>query len=251
MWKLANDDWDFQNSVEELAEKRRQEEHDDFHHAFAGRDVGRMTKFLPRGARDPKSKERRERDWAIHTALAILLANAEYAALYNNVSDLVDRAESVTEKALREAEQELADAEQALSDILDNANRLPNGTAVFRDADGRVWTEDGKLIEREALDSIVWRDGAPSYEEHLRRKAAADEARKRLEEIRRYQVDILGHARDRLNDTNEPPSMEELEQIQKDILEKAPPGIRSELETEASATPDTDQTSFDVGTPKL
>jgi hypothetical protein len=45
-------------------------------------------------------------------------------------------------------------------------------------------------------------------------------------------VDVLGNARDRLTDEKNPPSTDELQQIQKDITEKAPPVIKPELDIE-------------------
>ena len=246
---MADGDKDFQDSIDALAEKRRRDEHDDYHHAFAGREVGRMARFLPREARGPQSKERRERERALQTALDILLANSAYAALHGDVTDFAARAETAAEIAMQEAEQDLAGAEESLRDTVENANKLPDGTAVFKRADGTVRTEDGCIVEGDELDGIVWRDDAPTYEDYLRRKAAVEEARKRIEDIRRYQVDVLGHARDRLNDTDNPPSIEELERIQKNIEDRMPPSVESKLDPDpVESTPDP-TTVLDMGVP--
>ena len=233
---MAGNDEDFQDSLETIREKRRQEDHDDFHHALAGREVGRVHRFLPPDARGPQSKEHRDRERARQTALEMLLASAEYAALYAETTDLLYRAEVATERTLREAKQALANAEGALNDMLDHANRLPDGTAVFKDADGNVRTADGSIIEGDALAGIVWNERASTYEKYLRKKKAAEEARRQLDKIRRYQVDVLGHARDRLHDVDDPPSLEELDRLGTEIEEQMPDAVRAEVEP-VSETP--------------
>ena len=58
---------------------------------------------------------------------------------------------------------------------------------------------------------------APTYEDYIRRKQAVETLALRIEELRRFQIDVLGVARDRLNDPDNPPSLEELEDIGNEI----------------------------------
>ena len=55
------------------------------------------------------------------------------------------------------------------------------------------------------------------------------ESQRAVDATVRYQVVVLGHARDRLHDEDNPPSREELEQIQQEIEKKAPPSVRESL----------------------
>ncbi|MCG8605448.1 hypothetical protein MJD09_10675 [bacterium] len=171
------------------------------------------------------------------SALETLLANdPEYAALYEHVSNLLNDAEAATEAALAQAETDLGDAEAALEETMENANRLPDGTAVFRDKDGNIRTEDGRIIEGEEAESIVWKDDAPSYEDYLQRKQEIEDLRQRIEELRRYLIDVIGDARDRINDPDNPPTKEELERIEREIREKAPEAVRAATDIEAPET---------------
>ena len=154
--------------------------------------------------KSPRGRERRrKRERQTMTALKMLLRDQEYAALYNAVGDLLDDAERKTETAI-------AAAEADLQDTLDRAARLPNGAAVFRDANGDIRGEDGKIITPEDAAGIEWPDGAPSYAEYTQR-------RDRLDELRRYQVEVLGHAGDRMNDEDNPAQKDELRQLENAI----------------------------------
>ena len=140
-----------------------------------------------------------------------------YAALRQDTLDLLARAETAIEQALTDAQDTLTDAQDALDGTMEHANRLPDGTAVFKDTDGNIYTEDGRLVGPEEADSVVWKDDAPSYEEFQKRKQAVEDARLRIEELRRFQDEVLGPARERLHDPDNPPSPDEIEQIRDDV----------------------------------
>ena len=234
------------------AESRRVRDLDDQQNEVSGRDVGRQQKFLGKDNPNGSAAQRRKNQQAASmTALQVMLANdAEYAALYNDVSDLLGRAESATELALQEAEQDLSEAQSALGDAMDGANRLPDGTVIFRDANGNVRDENGELIEGEELDGVVWKDDAPSYEDYMTRKQAIEDARQQIEALRRYQIDVLGRARDRMNDPDNPISREELDRIQKDIEEQAQPAVKSRLEPDASEASPQRTSALNMDVPK-
>ena len=193
---------------------RRLQDLEDYQNELAGRETGRAARFLPPGARGGQSKERQERERRNWSRLQMLLyTDPAYTALYNDTMDLLTSAEAATEKAL-------ANAEQELSDLLDNAARLPDGRAVFMDGDGNVWTESGKPVDPAKAEGIEWPDDSPSYEEYLKRRQAVDE-------IRRYQVDVLGHARDRMTDPDNPPSTDELEDFNRQLAAGMPNAVRN------------------------
>ena len=234
---------------------RRNSDFDDLQNEIAGREVGRVQRFLSLEEAATRGKSQNKGIDAITlSALETLLQDPEYAKLYNEVSDLLSRAESATEAALAHAENDLSKANADLEETMENANRLPDGTAVFRDAQGRIVTEDGRVIEGEEAEGIVWKDNAPSYEDFLAKKRAAEAVRQRVEDLRRYQVEVLGHARDRLNDHDNPPTPEELADLQQDIIQRAPPEIRTEIDPEMSAEdskPVSRDVSLDVESPPI
>lgn len=217
---------------------KRLQDLEDYQNELADRDTGRAKRFLPPGARGGQSKERQERERRNWSRLQMFLyTDPAFAALYQDTVDLLTSAETATEKALAKAEKEL-------SDLLDKAAQLPDGRAVFMDKDGNARTESGKLVEPAIAAEIEWPDDAPSYEEYLERRQAVDE-------IRRYQVDVLGHARNHMTDPDNPPTKGELEQISQDIQDRMPATVRKEMPTpEAPGRPMPDS-PLGVGKPSL
>ena len=53
---------DFQKSVDEQRANRRDQDRDDFNNENAGRDVGRIARFLPKEARPDVRAEKREKN---------------------------------------------------------------------------------------------------------------------------------------------------------------------------------------------
>lgn len=202
---------------ESEAAARRRQDFEDLNLEMAGVSVGRVRRFLPEGAHPDSLQKRREKERSEQTALMILMTDPEYAALYNDTMDKLREAELATEAALAEAVEALDRAKADHKDGLDGASTLPDGTKVFRDADGNVFTEDGELVEGHDLDDIQWRDGAISHEEFLARKKALEEAEQAHTALLRYQTNVLGAARDRLSDQHDPPDMDELRDIQQQI----------------------------------
>ena len=200
-------------------------DHDDLQREIAGLEVGRQRRF--RGDDDqanPRSKERREaRQQAARTALEQLLAtDPHYRALYTQTMDQIRAAEIAAERALIEAETTRDRAQEDLQDVLDRAARLDDRTRLFRDADGNVRREDGSLVSGPEAEAIMWPDGAPTYETYRAHKDALVQAQQAIEDIRTYQVDVLGAARDELANPNKPPPEERLREIQRQIEDGAP-----------------------------
>lgn len=205
--------------------KFRRRERDDLADELAGRENGRIKRLDHPGEAPPNSKKEQERkrreSAASMTQLQVLLNDLVYRALYNETFDQLRAAEAATEAALETAHDALSQADTALEDTLANAARLPGGTRVFRDADGNIRTEDGEIVSGPDAETIVWNGGEPSYEELLARRKASEETRQRVNDLLRYQNDVLGRARDRMEDPDNPPSPDELKQIQDDIEEGA------------------------------
>ncbi|MCP5366721.1 MAG: hypothetical protein H6907_09945 [Hyphomicrobiales bacterium] len=217
----------------------------------AGVSVGRIRRFLPEGAHPDTIRKRREKEQEQLSALMARLSDPEYAALYNDTRDRLTRAERATEYALAEAAETLGQAKKAWDDGLNGASILPDGTRVFRDADGDALTEDGKRVEGDELGDIRWRDDAISYEEYLARKKALDQAQRAYDAVLRYQVDILGRVRDRLGNEEQPPSKQDLRDFQDDIEKKMPSAVVKRMEPDSPAVGHASAPSADMDVPKL
>ena len=236
------------------ADRVRRRDFDDLQREIAGLEVGRQRRF--RGGEDEKNPRTREgrqaRQQAQLTALEIMLAtDSAYRALYNDTMDQLRAAEIATETALTKAEAAHDQAKEEIQDILARAATLPDGARVFRDADGNVRREDGTLVSGLNADSIVWPEDALDYETFLARKEALEQAQQTIEDIRAYQVDVLGNARDRLTDPNDPPSKDDLRQIQRDIEEKNPAAQRTEHAVEPAADAEPPAPSSDTVIPPI
>jgi len=207
---------DFQDHEKAQAAKLREQELAVHGDAVAGRfDTGRRTN---RGFKDKHDREERQKkDRERHLDQAVKLS-AEYLKLHNAVMNSLGGAETAVYDALIEAAQELATAKQHLSDIEDNAQTLPDGTKVFRSADGGVYTADGTRLDDDVAATIEWDDNAPSWEDHQAAKAAHDRAKERHKQLSKDN-DRLAYIRGRMEDKDNPPTKEELERYQKEIDE--------------------------------
>ncbi|MDJ0683492.1 MAG: hypothetical protein QNJ84_02210 [Alphaproteobacteria bacterium] len=243
--------WD---DEEQAIRKRRKDaeqrqDRDDYNNEMAGRETGRIHRFFqkerPGSPHDRDRKARREH--AALTALMALLADPAYAALYQDTVDMVNDHAAKAEAALEDAEQALATAEARLDELLQNAARLPDGRRVFRDADGTLHAEDGAPIDPVDAEGILWPDDAPSYEDYLAHRRAVADARQKVEDWRDYLVSVIGVARDRLSDEDNPLTADELRELQDRIRDQAPEAV-AEPDAPAAHTKDT---SFALTLPDL
>ncbi len=207
--------------IETTAEAIRKQ--DDFREELAGVKAGRIARHLPEDhTNTEKGRERRAaKAREQRSQLEIPLADPTYLAAHERVmgtlSDYEDRARS----ALDHVRAQIDQFETELEDMRDRAARLPDGRMVFRDAAGNVRTEDGTLIDGPVAEAIVWPEDAPAYENFEAKREALARAREREAAIESYMVDVLGSARDRLTDEDNPPSLDEIEAIERKIKEEA------------------------------
>ena len=237
---MTTEDDDFQEHERHERAKRRRQDHEDFHNEVAGRDVGRINRFLPESGQPHIRKSRRERDAERLTQLALALQNIDYAALYNETVSMVDDYAAKAETGIEDALAALSTTAQALEGLTENAARLhPSGEPVFMDENGNAVRADGTLLDPEEAASVVWPDNAPTYEEYLTAKNVHQAAQEHLTAWRDYQI-YLAEIQNRLNDPDNPLSPEELRQIQKDIEEKVPQPlqVKPEQQNPEPAQPD-------------
>lgn len=223
---------------------RKQQDFDDLQREMAGLDVGRQQRFLPEGEErgNNRGSDKRALGRDALSALAQRLMNdTAYAALYSDTMQQLEAAERAAALAMEARETYLAEQLTAFETMKDNAARLPDGRLVFRDKDGEVVDENGAQITDLEAQSIVWPDNAPTYEEYVAQRERVDAARRDIEDIREYQVDVLGNARNRMEDERKPVDEGEMEQIQSNIRDRAPASMQTEIET--SAAPITEPTA--------
>ncbi|WP_417449553.1 hypothetical protein [Kordiimonas sp.] len=231
-----------EESIKERALERKREDFVDLQNELAGRETGKTSRFLSKEERDRRSGKTASNQTRM-SALDILLMDPEYRAAYNGLMNLLDDAEQDTQRSIDDAEVQLSKAKDDLEDTQNRASTLPDGTRVYQDKDGNVFSEDGTQIHSPETDSIVWKDGSPGYEEYLARRKSITDWQQYLDDLRVYQTDVLGSARDRMSDPDNPPSLDDIKKIENDIVSKKPASIRSEqevvLEADGARGPET------------
>ncbi|MEM9375602.1 MAG: hypothetical protein AAGA72_05240 [Pseudomonadota bacterium] len=193
---------------------RRAEDFDDLNRELAGVNGNRRARFSADNERNALAARTRTAD-LIHdlTALEQKMRDPAYAAAYNAVNDVLRDAETQTDAALSTIERGLSAASAEHENLLERANRLPDGRAVFRHDDGKVYDEHGNEVSDEDAESIVWKSGAPGYAEFIASQQRMADLEKRRQELDTYRHSVLGPARDRMEDENNPPSRDELDDI--------------------------------------
>ena len=214
---------------EAARDTKRRQDSDDFQNELAGRETGRQQRFFPDDERSPRAERKKQgSEQAFRSMLDMLLADPVYRARYEQVMTRLREAEQATEAALDRISHQIGETQDTLQDMEDRAARLPDGTMVFRDANGVVRRADGSVVEAYLVDTILWTGNEPGYEDYRAqqdRLAGLEESRA---EVERYRDDVLGPARDRVTDDSDPPSLDELDGIIADIETNMPSAVRDE-----------------------
>ncbi|MBO9462468.1 hypothetical protein [Labrenzia sp. R5_0] len=139
------------------AQKRAQLDFDDHQNEAAGRDVGRIRRFLTGAQHDPETikKRREEQETAFYLAIK---HNAELARLYEEAAERLRETRQFLDDTREKLVAIRAGIEAQEQDILSRAARLPDGTLVFLGEDGRAYTRDGKLSDDPAAQNIIWQN---------------------------------------------------------------------------------------------
>lgn len=241
----------FNAKSDEAREKRKAQDLEDLDHESAGVDVGRIARHLgsENNPRNIKSKQERA-DKQFRTMLDLLLLDAEYRALYEDALNRLGDLENATQRAIEKAEQEITQAQQGLQDILDRAPVL-DGVRVFKDKDGNVWTEHGAQVKDQDVERIEWRGDEPSHEEFMAGTSNLEQKIQAHKELLEYQTDVLGSARGKLTDPNNPLKKDELSGFIRNIEDSAPTLVQAEIKGNASEATHgiTEEPQFDIEIP--
>lgn len=219
-------------------ERLRQQDIDDLNNELRGTNVGRMARFLSPEARDVVSGEnkgKKEFSDLLHlTMLDTMLMDDEYRQLYDDAMDRLRELEEATQRALDKAQIELEKSQEHLQVTLDRAAKL-DGVHVFKDAQGRVWTEHDQRVKDSDADRIEWKGNEPSREEYHADRARNHTAQQSVDDIRKYQTNTLGDARERLTDEDNPLTKDELKDFADDFANRAAPeAVQYELDIGAT-----------------
>lgn len=206
----AGDD-DFRDSERKSADKRKLQDHDDFHNELAGRDnVSRQKRFLPESYRQESVDGKRKRDASELSHLALLMQNPAYLAAFEQ-------------------------AEETIDDFKDRMK------AQLQGFETRIEAIDEKL---EALgpDAI----GTPKYDRLIKTR---NDIQQNQQGLLDYFYSNIQPMEQRLDDPDNPPSREELKefnnQVRQDMDNVFPPIVSEPGEKVES------KIDLDMGLPSL
>ncbi|MGJ8629394.1 MAG: hypothetical protein ACSHXB_20775 [Sulfitobacter sp.] len=219
---------------------KRQVDLDDLQREIAGQDVGRMARFL--GENDPRSnadQKKKAGERAYRTLLDQMMWDAEYKALYIDLGNKLADAERDADDMLASIDADLLALTQHIADMENEAARGPDGTPVFRYADGRVVDANGEAIPIEIAEGILWPDDAPSAEDYFGVRQQQANLLDQQREWSNYRNDILGDVRDRYDDVDAPISKGDMQDAL-DQIETAKPAplLAADLTTAQAVAPD-------------
>lgn len=224
---------------------------------MAGRETGRIARFLPEAEGSGRSaSERRAARAEAFTRLQILMSDPAYAALYRQTQSKLNAAQSRLDAARDKVANLRADAQDALEDTLDRAAQTPDGRRVFRDADGVVRYASGEKVEEDVAATILWRGNEPGYQEYLARRDRVQRLDDLAADIDAGQAEI-GASQNRLDSDRDPPSADDLadignraDAIVDDIENRLAKEISAPAPTPMEHSQDVDRVS-DISVPKL
>lgn len=208
----------------EQLEDRGRQAFDDLQNEIAGRDTGRISRFLTADEGPSRADEKRRKDKAYRDTLDMLLAtDPEYLALYTKLGNELSDGEVEADSIIAGLQTAIATLEEQIDEMRADAPALPDGRRVFRYADGRVVDETGTLVSPELAEGVIWRDGSPSAEEYFEALEKRQSTSDLLEQWVTYRHDHLGDLRNRYDDRDEPMTKGDLKDALDDIRSKKPP----------------------------
>lgn len=240
---------EFEHNDRHLDDRRRRD-FDDLQNEYAGRETGRMTRFLPQDSNSPEVLRKKRSEAAYRSLLEILLEDPIYRARYDEVLQALTDAVAATEEALAMIASEIEQAFDAIEDLRGKAARLPDGTRVYRDAKGNIRREDGSIIDDTLAATIIWTGHEPSFEEMQAAADALATLQAQQDELDAFQNNVLGPAQNQMSDQDDPPTLEELDQILTDIDQFMPDRVRFEQES-PQPTPAQPATTPKISIPTL
>lgn len=116
---MAGDDYYSDEKINARAAERRRVDFDDLQNELAGRDNGKISRFISEKERERRSGKVTP-DKAFRTMLDAMLADPAYAAAYQDTMNAINDADSAVYDAMVESADKLHDASDALEDAIEN-----------------------------------------------------------------------------------------------------------------------------------
>lgn len=218
---------------EDPKEKKRKTDFDDLQNEMAGREVGRINRFLSPEVREEikAGKSGRKKD-DLSKLQILLIHNTSYRIVYEKAQDTLDRVQSATDRALNIIDNQIQRLQEELDRLEDRAPRLPDGIRVFLSKDGnKAFTENGQELSAMELALVQWDKDVPTWEEYQEVREGLNQALRDKSEIERYQDRVLIPARDRMNDQENPPAEDELREMLDSMTNEMPALVREAFDS--------------------
>lgn len=190
---------------------------DDLNNEMAGREVGRISKFLPRSGESGLVGGKRGQSAGIGlSALDIMLATSpDYLALHADLANDLRNAQDQNH-ALDERLDAAIDAAQRNADgIMDQAVLLPTGERAFLDEDDVAWTTDDRRVDPAIAAGIDWAD-RPTRSAYTESRDALSALEDAQDENRRLGV-RLGDIDNTIHDEDNPATMDEMPKLHEEV----------------------------------
>lgn len=201
----------------------------EYNDELAGRDNGRMQRFLLSEDRESRKTGEKKQQRRFDELLR-LLQNPLYAKLYYQAVETIERVDVAANRVRRKLERESEAAADQLSRLRASAAELPDGRKVFRAKDGRLVAEDGTDVTGRKEHITGLSPDTASWEEFEDTQKRLDETRRQLGEVDTYMREVIEPARERLRDPENPMTPDELREFQTKAMDAAPSFLRSELD---------------------
>lgn len=219
---------------------RARRDNEDLNLEKSGLETGRMARFLvgDKSVRTVEERKKKEEAQRFYSLLEMLLReDARYAKLYHEVRERLERAHQAVDSALIDIKQRLEASDRKLQKLRNAAAELPDGRKVFRSSiDNALYSEDGQRLNERDAQKVKIPEGALSWEEYAREAEKRHQLRQDTEEAERYRDEVLKPAQDRLNDRDNPPSMEELDAFNRRIDHAMPNTVARHLSSVVTAS---------------
>ncbi|MEM7530473.1 MAG: hypothetical protein AAF416_23055 [Pseudomonadota bacterium] len=219
---------------------KRQKDHDDLQNELAGRDTGRMARFLTGAERGPEDLRRKRAREVEQTHLMLALQDPAYRARYEEVSRRLTDAMMATEQALTHLNEQIAVTESELDDVQGAAARLPDGSRVYRDEAGAVRRENGSTVDATLAATILWTGDEPTYTDFSEARDRHSAALAERAVVEAYQSEVLAPAQERLEDPANPPSLEDLDRILEPVETEMPTAVSNHMPAPDEPAPEGD-----------
>lgn len=213
---MDNQDNEFDKIENAAADKRRQQDIDDLNNERSGNEVGRTARFLSPEARERLLAQKQGKPSKAMSALELaLMNNPAYAAIHKAAVDETRAAQRTAQAFQDDVDMALSKVRADMARMLDEAVTLPDGRKAFMGEDGVAWTVDGERVDEAITAGIDWsgRSTRDDYQKLLTREVTLENASLQGRKL----SNRLGEIHNELNDEDEPPSVEAIENYRAEI----------------------------------